>query len=509
MGAEFKTDTGDQALRKWVSLAGGVRFDSRPFIEGDWCAPRTVASFRTSNPATNTYLAEFVDCACPEIDAAVGASRRAFRDVWRGRAPERRKLDLTRVAASMREAREDLALFDCLEMGMPISMALEQVDAAVTFLLYYAELADKIFGEVAPTDTRHSLAMTYREPRGVVGIISPWNYPLITAISAIAPALAAGNCVVVKPSEQAPSSVLRLAMLAQQAGLPPGVLNVVPGRGASAGAALSRHMDVDMVHFTGSTIVGRKLAGEALGSNGKPVMLEAGGKSPQIVFADVAGLDGLGVALAQAAFANSGQLCVARTRLLVHESALDDVLDAVRIGVRATFVAGNPLDPRVNFGPLANQKQYENVCRYLDIGRGEGARQETLTIGGNLPAQGFFLAPVLFTAARKEMRIARDEIFGPVMTTFGFRTEEEAVDLANDVGYGLAATTWTADLGRARRMSHELMAGRVEIRTHAAPGAPVEAFSAEPFGSSGHGVLGGVRGLDPYLRLKGVQIITG
>ncbi|PHZ85498.1 aldehyde dehydrogenase family protein [Paremcibacter congregatus] len=492
----------------WNDRASGVAFESRPFIGGDYGTSTSRDVFTTENPANNVKLAEFPDGSADDIDRAVISARKAFRSEWQYFAPEQRKILLITLADKIEAAREELALYDCLEMGMPISMALEQVDMAVSYMRYNAELADKIYGEVAPADAVTTLAMTYKLPRGVVGVISPWNYPLMTAMMAIAPALAAGNSLVVKPSEIAPSSALRLAAIGGEAGLPPGVLNVVPGRGISTGAALAKHMDVDKLHFTGSTKVGRQLMVYAGQSNAKPVMLEMGGKSPQIVFKDAVDIKDLGATLAQYAFMNTGQLCVARTRLIVHESIKEQVLDLMRKETRNVFTIGDPLDEKTSFGPIASRKQFDNVRSYIDVGKKEGANLQTIVTGGEMPEDGCFIQPAIFDNAHNAMRICQEEIFGPIMSVISFKTDEEAIRLANDVSYGLAATAWTKDLGLARRLARDLEVGSVEIRAAAGGGASPNALTEEPFGASGHGAVGGRRGLDPYTRLKAVQIIT-
>jgi len=491
----------------WIQKAATIRFETRAFIEGDYQVSKGKAIFTTVNPATECELATFTDANPNSVDQAVAAARKAFGQ-WRHVAPDQRKALLLAVADRIDAERNTLALLDSLEMGMPISMALEQVEGAAGFLRYNAELIDKVYGEIAPSDPATTLALSLPEPRGVIGIISPWNFPLLTAILAIAPALAAGNTVVVKPSEQTPSSVLKLAEIAIQAGLPPGVINVIPGRGITTGAALAGHHDIDKLHFTGSTQVGRQLMVYAGQSNGKPVMLEMGGKSPQIVFEDAANLPGLGKALAQATFYNSGQICVAKTRLLVHDNIKEQVLALIKAETQQAFCIGNPLDEKTTFGPIASRKQFDRVNTYLNIGQEEGADIQTLMTAGEMPVTGNFMQPVLFDNAKNEMRIVQEEIFGPILSVVSFKTDEEAIQLANGVNYGLAATAWTKDLGRARRFARDLEAGEISICATTTPATPTASLSTEPFGASGHGVLAGRRGLEAYQRTKAVQIIT-
>ena len=497
----------DSTIPTWFSRADQQRFETKAFIAGEYRPAMNRSMFTTINPATEKPLAEFNNADASTVDQAVTAARQAFKH-WRHCSPDQRKTYLFSMADAIEAQRNTLALLDSMEMGMPISMALEEVDGVAHLLRYNAELIDKVYGEIAPADSSTTLALSKPEPRGVIGVIVPWNFPLFSAILSIAPALAAGNCLVIKPSEQTPSSLLKVAEIAANAGLPAGVLNVVPGLGITTGATLAGHHDIDTLHFTGSTQVGRQLMVYAGQSNGKPVMLELGGKSPQIVFEDAADFTGIGASLSQAAFYNSGQICVAKTRLLVHENCKASIIDAIKTETKNVFTIGDPLDETTNFGPLSSRKQLDRVNGYLEYGQQQGKPLDYLILNGDKPTTGFYCSPVIVDEVSHSSRLFQEEIFGPVLSVISFKTDKEAIQLSNAVSYGLAATAWTRDLGRARRLARDLNAGEINICATTTPAIPTAALSMEPFGASGHGVICGRRGLESYQRTKAVQFIT-
>jgi acyl-CoA reductase-like NAD-dependent aldehyde dehydrogenase len=492
----------------WRARAAEVRWPTASaFIGGRYVEPiHGGESFDTVNPANGKPLRTLVGCSKETVDAAVVSARAAHRDGWRSLSPSARRVTLLAVCAAVESRAEEFALLDSLEMGKPISHALEDVHSSVRFMRYYAEAVDKITGDVAPTDPMRGFLLELREPWGVVGAIVPWNFPLAAACVAVAPALAAGNAVVLKPSEVSPSSALHLAAVASDAGLPAGVLNVVAGLGGTTGAALAAHAGIDKLHFTGSVEAGRSVLEAAGRSNGKPVMLEMGGKSPQIVFEDALGIAGLVESLANAAFFNSGQVCVARSRLLVERSIVREI--EARLGrASSRFAPGDPLDAASECGPLASDAQLRKVTGFVREAERSGLRVERCA-GSAGWGSGYFTPPAIVSGARPDMCIAREEIFGPVLVVLPFDGIDEALELANDTAFGLAATAWTTNLARVPQLARGLDAGRVEIRASSAPAAPLELFSAEPFRGSGNGVLGGLRGLEPYVRHKAVEIIT-
>ncbi|MBI4409497.1 MAG: aldehyde dehydrogenase family protein [Gemmatimonadetes bacterium] len=485
-----------------TQIAPERKAPSKLFIGGEWADSRSGATFESLNPATAEPLAQLAEARAQDVDAAVAAAREAFESgPWPRRDAADRAELLWKVADRVAARAAELARLEVLDNGKPIREAEIDLREAIDAFRYYAGWATKLEGETIPV-RGNILNYTLREPVGVVGAIIPWNFPLLMAAWKVAPALACGNTVVLKPAEQTPLSALELAAIAREVGLPPGVLNVVPGLGETAGAALVRHPDVDKIAFTGSTAVGKVIMREAAETL-KRVSLELGGKSPNIVFDD-ADLDAAVKGSYAAIFYNAGQCCTAGSRLLVHESAHDAVVEKL-VERAQKLTPGDPLDPKTRLGPLISREQLERVLGYIEIGKKQGAE---LVIGGRRARyqgeeKGFWVEPTIFDRVEPQHTIAQEEVFGPVLATLTFRDEDEAIALANQTIYGLAAGVWTSNVKRAHRVARRLRAGTVWVNTY----HPLDA--ASPFGGykqSGYGRELGKYALELYTQVKSVWV---
>jgi len=483
----------------WHERAAVLRLDGRAFIDGKRVDAASSARFDCLSPVDGRKLADVARCGEAEVDAAVGAARAAFEDRrWAGKAPAERKKVLVRFADLMLEHRDELALLETLDMGKPIRYSRGvDVQLAQNCIRWYGEAIDKLYDQVAPSP-EDSLALITREPVGVVAAVIPWNYPMLMAAWKIGPALAAGNSLVLKPSEKAPLSSLRLAELALEAGVPPGVFNVLPGYGDEAGRALGLHMDVDCIAFTGSTRVGKQIVQMAGQSNLKRAWTELGGKSANIVCADCPDLDAAVSAAIGAIYFNQGESCNAPSRLFVEASIKDAFLDKA-LALVPRFAPGDPLNEDTVMGAIVDAVQMKTVLGYIASGKEEGAR---LLAGGTqarIDSGGLYVEPTLFDGVDGGMRIAREEIFGPVLSVLSFTDLDEAVRQANATPYGLAAAVWTADMSRAIRTARALRAGTVHVNQYDNDDITV------PFGGykqSGNGRDKSLHAFDKYTELK-------
>ena len=486
------------------SIASGLKLPAKAFIDGRFCDASDGAVFETINPATVEVIARVAHCSATDVDRAVIAARRSFDDGgWSRAAPEDRKSVLLRLSALIRENTAELAVMESLDSGKTITDCLHEIGNEVAdFFQWYAELADKSFGKVAPTG-EDAMALVVKEPAGVVGLVLPWNFPLLMAAWKLAPALAAGCSCIVKPAEQTPLTALRLAELAREAGVPDGVLNILPGLGETTGQAIGRHADIDIVSFTGSTEVGGYFLRYAGESNLKSIGLEMGGKSPFIVLDDAIINDDLIEHAATAAFWNGGQNCSANMRQIVDARIAESYLEQITARAKS-YVVGDPLDPATDIGAMVTREHMAQVSGYIDRGNAEGGR---MLSGGVRKGDGYFIEPTVFGNLTPDMTIVREEIFGPVLGVLPVSGMEEALKIAKDTEYGLHATVFTQDIDRAIHMARRLPCGTVAINGFS------EGDIKTPFGGyKRSGSLSrdnGTEAMDQYLQTKTIWISTG
>jgi acyl-CoA reductase-like NAD-dependent aldehyde dehydrogenase len=476
---------------------------ARMFIGGESVDAADGQTFEITNPATGSVMATAPLGGREDVDRAVAAAQKAFEDRkgWANWAAGKRGRSLSKLAALIKQHSEELAQLETLNVGKPIGSSRGEIIGASLVFDYYAGAANKLFGQTIPV-SKPGIDMTLREPIGVVGLIVPWNFPLLMASWKVAPALAAGNAAILKPASYSPLTAIRLGELALEAGIPAGILNVVTGPGGTAGASIAAHQGIGKIAFTGETTTGQEIMRLA-STNVKKISLELGGKSPNIVFAD-ADLERFARESPYSVFDNCGQDCCARSRILVERSAHEQVVEQFSAATRSLKV-GDPLDDATEVGTLVSEKQRERVRDYIEIGRGEGA---TIVVGGDAPedaalAGGAYLMPTVFDNATNDMRIAREEIFGPVVSIIPFDTEEEAIRLANATPYGLSGSVWSRDIGKALRTARGIQAGVLSVNSNSS------VHTEAPFGGykmSGIGRELGMGALELYTETKNVFI---
>jgi acyl-CoA reductase-like NAD-dependent aldehyde dehydrogenase len=494
-------------LAEWQAKATAIDPRNDALIEGEWTEADSGDRFPAINPSNGSVITTVAAGDVADIDRAVASGRTAFEDGrWAHLSPRERGQTLIRLAELIDAHGEELQLLETLDVGKPVRYSRRvDVQQAISTYSWYGEAADKLYDEIAPTG-QDALGLITREPIGVVGAVTPWNFPLMINAWKLAPALVAGNSVVLKPAEQGTLSALRLAEIALEAGIPPGVLNVVPGMGETAGRALGLHSDVDGVTFTGSTEVGKMFLRYAGDSNMKRVSAETGGKTPNIIFADAPDLDFAVGAVGFSIFWNTGEMCIAGSRLMVERPIYEEVVDRVA-ELSGSWMPGDPLDPATKAGPIVDAGQLDRVTGYIERGRDEGAR---LVSGGNralTESGGFFVEPTVFADVRNDMSIAQEEIFGPVLSIIPFEDQDDALRIANDTRYGLSAAVWTSNLGRAHTMARSLQAGTVWINNFDTSDitAPFGGYKESGFGGKDKSL----HALDKYTNTKTTWINLG
>jgi len=488
---------------EYQAIAANICPNGQAFIDGKFCDAADGQKFETINPATGQVLASVAHCKAVDVDRAVAAARRVFNaGTWSRAEPELRKEVLLKVAALVRKHTPELAVLESLDTGKTINDCMDEIGGeVVNFFQWYAELADKSFGKIAPTGPS-ALALIVKEPAGVAGAVLPWNFPLLMATWKIAPSLSVGCSAVIKPAEQTPLSTIRLAELMREAGVPDGVINIVPGYGETAGQAIGMHNDIDTVSFTGSSEVGRMFMRYSGDSNLKSVGLEMGGKSPFIVLEDAVLDDELIEHSAMSAFWNGGQNCSANMRQLIAEPLVDEFTGLILERVKA-FKLGDPLDPATDIGSMITKDHKEMVMNYIQSGVDEGAN---MLVGGESDVPGYFIKPTVFENITPEMKISREEIFGPVLGIMPIKNAEEALRIASDTDYGLHATVFTQNIDQALHMARSLPCGTVSVNGFS------EGDIKTPFGGyKQSGSLArdnGTEAIEQYLQTKTIWVQT-